>query len=526
MIDIRPDHLETVKRILAAHVPECEVRAFGSRVNWTAKDYSDLDLAVVGKERLDPQCLSQLTEALENSDLPIRVDVLDWHAISEKFRKVIEKQFEVVQKAEKESRDVAGEWRETTLDDIAEFRNGKAISPERYSSFGRHPVFGSNGQIARTDDVLNTEPIIVIGRVGAYCGSVYYISEASWVTDNAIVALPKFGNDLHFLFYLFSSLGLRRTAIGSAQPLMTQGGLKVVQTKVPLLAQQQAIASVLGALDDKIESNRHTSQSLERVARAIFRAWFVDFEPVKAKAAGARSFPGMPQEIFDALPTNFVESELGPVPEGWGVGEMGDIGHQRREQVAPDDTAEGTAYIGLEHMPRRCIALTDWGTADTVTSAKSRFTTGDILFGKLRPYFHKVGPAPVDGVCSTDIVVLSAKRTDGAAWLLMLVSSDEFVSHANQTSAGTKMPRTNWKDMASFPVALPPADLLGAFQQIAEPMLDLIRQSIWESRKVAAQRDYLLPKLLSGEVRVKATDSASSILEPAAASCKRSPGHE
>lgn len=181
---------------------------------------------------------------------------------------------------------------------------------------------------------------------------------------------------------------------------------------------------------------------------------------------------------------------------------MGEIGQQRREQVAPEETPEDTAYIGLEHMPRRCIALTDWGTANTVTSAKLRFTTGDILFGKLRPYFHKVGPAPIDGVCSTDIVVLSAKKTDWAAWLLMLVSSDEFVSHANQTSAGTKMPRTNWRDMASFPVVLPPADLLGAYQKIAKPMLDLIQQNIHESRKLAASREYLLPKLICGEVRL------------------------
>ena len=246
---------------------------------------------------------------------------------------------------------------------------------------------------------------------------------------------------------------------------------------------------------------------------------------VERRAAGARSFPGMLQKAFDSLPTKFVASELGPVPEGWTVGKMGDIGRQRREQISPEDTVEGTSYIGLEHMPRRCIAITDWGTADSVTSAKSRFTTGDILFGKLRPYFHKVGPAPVDGVCSTDIVVLSAKTADGAAWLLMLVSSDEFVSHANQTSAGTKMPRTNWKDMASFSVALPPDDLLHSFQQIVAPMLDLIRQGIHESREFAAMRDYLLPKLLSGEVRV-AADSVCSILETTAAGRERRRDYE
>ncbi|MEK6777094.1 MAG: nucleotidyltransferase domain-containing protein, partial [bacterium] len=111
MIDIGPGHLKTVKRILAEHVPDCEVRAFGSRVTWTAKDYSDLDLAVVGREKLDAARLRRMKEAFEESDLPFRVDLLDWHRISESFRKVIEGQYEVVQKGEKKSGGMAGEWR-------------------------------------------------------------------------------------------------------------------------------------------------------------------------------------------------------------------------------------------------------------------------------------------------------------------------------------------------------------------------------------------------------------------------------
>ena len=96
-VDLNPNHLATVERILAEHVPECEVRAFGSRATWTAKDYSDLDLAVVGAGSLDWGALSRLKEAFEESDLPMRVDVLDWHVISESFRKVIERDYMVVQ---------------------------------------------------------------------------------------------------------------------------------------------------------------------------------------------------------------------------------------------------------------------------------------------------------------------------------------------------------------------------------------------------------------------------------------------
>jgi type I restriction enzyme S subunit len=313
--------------------------------------------------------------------------------------------------------------------------------------------------------------------------------------------------NFRFLRYWLNSPALARHTHGhrdgSVAERLNLPTIRGLPIAIPPLPYQELIADVLGSLDDKIEQNRRTSRALERLARAIFRAWFVDFEPIRAKAAGDRSFPGMPPAVFAALPARLADSDLGPIPEGWEVGHMGAVGVPHRQQVAPEEIENGTPYIALEHMPRRCIALQEWGTADAVTSAKSRFKTGDILFGKLRPYFHKVGPAPVDGVCSTDIVVLSAKKPKWSAWLLMLVSSDEFVSHTDQTSAGTKMPRTTWGDMARFPVALPPDDLAKAFQDVAEPMLALVRSGIHESRKLAAVRDSLLPKLLSGAVRVR-----------------------
>ena len=213
---------------------------------------------------------------------------------------------------------------DVSLGDIADFRNGKAISPEKYTAGGKHPVFGSNGQIARSDEVLYPEPAIVIGRVGAYCGCVHYVPRASWVTDNAIVALPKDGNDIRYLFYLLGSLELQRTAIGSAQPLMTQGGLKVVRTKAPPLAEQKAIAAVLGALDDKIELNRRMNATLEAMARALFQSWFVDFDPVRAKLDGRKPI-GLDQATAALFPDSFQDSALGHIPKGWEVKTLGEV---------------------------------------------------------------------------------------------------------------------------------------------------------------------------------------------------------
>lgn len=405
---------------------------------------------------------------------------------------------------------MAGEWRETTLDDIAEFRNGKAIPQERYSALGRHPVFGSNGQIARTDDVLNPEPIVVIGRVGAYCGSVYYISEASWVTDNAIVALPKFGNDLRFLFYLFSSLELRRTAIGSAQPLMTQGGLKVVRTKVPLLAEQQAIAGVLRSLDDKIESNRRTSRRLERLVLATFRAWFVDFEPVKAKAAGARSFYGMPQEIFDAFPTRLVESELGWMPEGWEVktaDELSVVGigktPPRKEQY----------WFTKDPLNIRWISIRDLGLGGVFISETSEFLTA-LAVEKFRirripddtvvlSFKLTMGRVAItdDEMLSNEAIAhfrLRPETAFGSAYLYCYLKGFDYSQLGSTSSIATAI---NSDMVRGIRVFVPPKSIARVAELTLKPLFSLMKAMQRESGKLAALRDYLMPKLLSGDVR-------------------------
>jgi type I restriction enzyme S subunit len=192
---------------------------------------------------------------------------------------------------------------------------------------------------------------------------------------------------------------------------------------------------------------------------------------------------------------------------------MGDVAIQRRQQVSPGEIHGDTPYIGLEHMPRDCISLTEWGSAGQISSGKARFSAGQILFGKLRPYFHKVGVAPIDGVCSTDIVVIEPRDPMWLSVALGHASSDEFVSHATACSTGTKMPRTNWRDMASFKIAVPPDAAAAALTDIVTPMLALLTSGIFESRQLAVTRDYLLPKLLSGEVRVR--DAERLIATPA-----------
>jgi type I restriction enzyme S subunit len=243
------------------------------------------------------------------------------------------------------------------------------------------------------------------------------------------------------------------------------------------------------------------------MARALFKAWFVDFEPVRAKMEGrwqrGQSLLGLPAHLYDLFPDRLVDSELGEIPEGWGVATLGNVAENPRRSVQPYSIPPDTPYIALEHMPRRCIALSDWGTAEGIESNKFEFRKGEILFGKLRPYFHKVGVAPVDGVCSTDIVVVCPRTPHLFAFVLCVVSSDDFVEFTNAGSTGTKMPRTSWADMARYEIALPPDALAQAFNGIVRRQVDRLIAAVHESRTLAALRDALLPKLIRGEIRVK-----------------------
>jgi type I restriction enzyme S subunit len=152
--------------------------------------------------------------------------------------------------------------------------------------------------------------------------------------------------------------------------------------------------------------------------------------------------------------------------------------------------------------------LSEWDSAAALESNKSQFQRGEILFGKLRPYFHKVGVAPLDGVCSTDIVVVRPKSPQCFGYVLGHMSSDAFVAYTNAGSTGTKMPRTNWEDMAKYGVVIPPDEITRAFDCVVKDATNSMNSRIFQSRTLAALRDTLLPKLLSGEIRVPEAEQA------------------
>lgn len=353
-------------------------------------------------------------------------------------------------------------------------------------------------------DLLFARRSLVADGAGK-CSIVLETNGATTFESSIIRARPDpTKSDPLFLYYYFNSTfglhGLDTIRRQVAVAGITGSDLVRLEISIPPLAEQRAIARILGTLDDKIELNRQMSQTLEAMARALFKSWFVDFDPVRAKAEGRDT--GLPEPIADLFPDSFEDSTLGEIPRGWSVGTLGDVAEHPRRSVRPNEIEAETAYFALEHMPMGNIALAHWGHAEGLESNKYRFARGEILFGKLRPYFRKVGVAPVDGVCSTDIVVLRPKTQPWFGYVLGHASSGEFVDYTNAGSTGTKMPRTSWKEMAGYEVALSPESVAGVFSAMVQPVVDRIIEAIHESRTLAALRDALLPKLISGELRI------------------------
>jgi type I restriction enzyme, S subunit len=198
-----------------------------------------------------------------------------------------------------------------------------------------------------------------------------------------------------------------------------------------------------------------------------------------------------------------VRSDLGDIPEGWRVGKLGDIAKNIKNGIRESEIKPEMLHIGLEHIPRRCIALDSWEQAVGVASNKFKFVEGNILFGKLRPYFHKVGIAPVEGICSTDILVVDSKDKTYFEIVLMLLSSDDFIRYVTLASEGTRMPRTSWEYMKDYPITVSNSPLTKKFNELLHPSIEKLKVNIFHIQTLTKTRDALLPKLMSGQLRVK-----------------------
>lgn len=306
-----------------------------------------------------------------------------------------------------------------------------------------------------------------------------------------------------YLFYVLAEPSTKQRLLaiassGGTRNALTKGDLERLVVPKPPIREQRLIANLLGSIDDKIELNRRIASTLEGIGRALFNSWFVDFDPVRDRVEGR--MPGLNANVARLFPDSLGEDGF---PSGW-ASTANDIGCSIREQVQPNQVDPTTSYVGLEHIERRSLALNVTGRAREVESQKSVFRRGDLLFGKLRPYFHKVSIAPMDGICSTDIFVFRPKDGIPPSYLYFAFSTESFVAKASGAQEGTRMPRADWGFMQKLPMPKPCPEILTAFDAAVSPLVEKILATVEQSRSLMALRDILLPKLVSGEVRIKA----------------------
>ena len=201
------------------------------------------------------------------------------------------------------------------------------------------------------------------------------------------------------------------------------------------------------------------------------------------------------------FPDEFEESELGPIPKGWRTGRLGEVVASIRQAASLAEIGDDCPYVGLEHIPRKSLMLESWGQASEISSQKSSFRAGNILFGKLRPYFHKVSIAPVDGICSTDILAFSASE-EWYGFAVGHLYSTDLIDYATNLSQGTRMPRVNLKDISNYPVVLPGLGIASAYSNVAASWFAHMLANARQNSRLSALRDTLLPRLMSGEIRV------------------------
>ena len=277
---------------------------------------------------------------------------------------------------------------------------------------------------------------------------------------------------------------------------------------VPPIDAQQEIAALLDSLDDRIALLRETNTTLEAIAQALFKSWFVDFDPVRAKIAG-RAPEGMDEATATLFPESFAESEFGLVPKGWTPGLLGDVVRTVKSQLRPSELRDVMNYVGLEHVPRKSLSLISWDTAGGLESAKAKFSEGDVLFGRLRPYFHKVVVAPFDGVCSTDILVCQSKQRSYYGFVAFHLFSAELIAYASRLSNGAKMPRIGWSDIAAYPLIIPSEQTASAYTQVVSPLLNRMKANVFQAETLTTLRDTLLPRLISGQLRLPEVKDAA-----------------
>lgn len=386
------------------------------------------------------------------------------------------------------------EWKTYQLGELIDLKSGKS----RPKEVGEYPVYGGNGILDYTNQFNVSDETIIIGRVGAYCGSVYFENKKIWISDNALFAKAKNGNSAKFLYYYLKDKNLNRFAGGSSHPLLTQGQLNEIEVEVPSEKTQQRIATILSSLDDAIELNQQINKTLEEMAKAIFKEWFFDFNYPNATG-------------------KFQETEIGKIPVGWKVATFEDVFDADRglsykgAGLAESDATpmhnlnsvlegggyktNGIKFYNGDYKDKHIV------NAGEVIVANTEQGHNHLLIGypAIVPQFYGE-----HGIFSHHIYRLRPKPNCHLSpdfiyhLLLQTQVREQVIGFAN----GTTVNMLKIEGLKKPKFAMPPKELAEKFGAIAQANRLQAEQNIEENQSLMNLRDTLLPKLMKGEINI------------------------
>ena len=497
-------HRAMLEALLQEHLPEVEVWAYGSRVNGESHDGSDLDLVLRGPglAKIDISRLVDFEEALRDSTVPFLVEAHDWARLPESFHREIERRH--VTLTERKNEDSVSEWRECTWGDLATLEYGRALRGYR-SRKGPYRVFGTNGPIGWHTDALYNGPSVIVGRKGAYRG-VHYAPDPFFVIDTAFYLKPKTEFDVRWAYYELLLHDINSMDTGSAIPSTSRDSFYDLPVRVPPLTEQREIAHILGTLDDKIELNRRMNETLEAMAWALFKSWFVDYEPVSAKQDGRDT--GLPKDIADLFPVRFVASNNGAkVPYGWEVGTLANIveiinGGTPRTSVPeywdgdiPWYTAKDVPSFNGVFAIDTERTISQLGVANSSTRILPARTTIITARGTVGKVACLGIPMAMNQTC------YGIRGHDGYPELFTYWNLRMSIKELTTRTHGTIFDTITRDTFTVATTIIPPTKVAAMFEDLVSPYMEGILANQNASRNLKAQRDALLPKLVSGELR-------------------------